>query len=86
MYSLHFFYIFFSTIQGLDRGRRLNQTLANTGTAVVKTKEAVGKFPFFFFLITSTALFQPKQKHTVTDAPIHCPQYYAAILGFSIRA
>ncbi|RXG57557.1 Late secretory pathway protein AVL9-like protein [Armadillidium vulgare] len=30
------------TIQGLDKGRRLNQTLASTGTAVVKTKEAVG--------------------------------------------
>ncbi|XP_045597913.1 late secretory pathway protein AVL9 homolog isoform X2 [Procambarus clarkii] len=30
------------TIQGLDKGRRINQTLANTGTAVVKTKEAVG--------------------------------------------
>ncbi|KAB7503200.1 Late secretory pathway protein AVL9-like protein [Armadillidium nasatum] len=30
------------TIQSLDKGRRLNQTLASTGTAVVKTKEAVG--------------------------------------------
>nr|XP_053644228.1 late secretory pathway protein AVL9 homolog isoform X2 [Cherax quadricarinatus] len=30
------------TIQGLDKGRRINQTLATTGTAVVKTKEAVG--------------------------------------------
>ena len=28
---------------GLDRSRRINQTIANTGTAVVKTKEAVGK-------------------------------------------
>ncbi|XP_045129159.1 late secretory pathway protein AVL9 homolog isoform X4 [Portunus trituberculatus] len=30
------------TIQGLDKSRRINQTLATTGTAVVKTKEAVG--------------------------------------------
>lgn len=30
------------TIQGLDKGRRINQTLATTGTAVVKTREAVG--------------------------------------------
>ncbi|XP_076033296.1 late secretory pathway protein AVL9 homolog isoform X2 [Oratosquilla oratoria] len=30
------------TIQGLDKGRKINQTLATTGTAVVKTREAVG--------------------------------------------
>ncbi|CAL4086197.1 unnamed protein product, partial [Meganyctiphanes norvegica] len=30
------------TIQGLDKGRRLNQTIVNTGAAAVKTKEAVG--------------------------------------------
>lgn len=43
--------IFHSTIQGLDKSRRINQTLATTGTAVVKTKEVVGKFSVSFIFI-----------------------------------